>query len=93
MSDSGPISERRQFRRTTEAIGMPARLSDFSRHRDKDAVNGKRMVLWLQAIERDRNYARLLFGLPLIEPVSPEFRRWADGWIARNSRPARRDVP
>lgn len=84
------MTDRRQYRRTTDAIGMPARLSDYSRHRDKDAVNGKRMVRWLAAIERDRNYARLLFGLPLIEPVSPAFRKWADSWIARNSRPVRR---
>lgn len=80
------MTERHQFRRTTDAIGMPARLSDYSRHRDKDAVNGKRIVLWLKAIERDRNFARLLFGLPLIEPVSPAFRLWADGWVRRNSR-------
>lgn len=86
MSDSGPMTDRRQHRRTADAIGMPARLSDYSRHREKDTVNGRRAVLWLRAIDRDRNYARVLFGLPLIEPVSPEFRLWAEGWVRRNSR-------
>lgn len=34
--------------------------------------NGKRgdaMQVWLNAIKRDRNYARLLMGLPLRQPI------------------------
>lgn len=27
---------------------------------------------WLKAIEQDRNYSRILFGLPLEEPINPE---------------------
>lgn len=38
----------------------------------------KRWQAWFDAIQRDPNYARILFGLPLIEPVRTEVRRTAD---------------
>lgn len=38
----------------------------------------KRWQAWFDAIQRDQNYARILFGLPLIEPVRTEVRRTAE---------------
>lgn len=38
----------------------------------------KRWQAWFDAIQRDPNYGRVLFGLPLIEPVRTEVRRTAD---------------
>lgn len=39
---------------------------------------GRRIAVWLSAIRRDRNYARILLGLPLIEPVRTEVRLTAE---------------
>jgi uracil-DNA glycosylase len=39
---------------------------------------GRRIEVWLNAIRRDRNYARIVMGLPLIEPVRTEVRRTAE---------------
>lgn len=38
----------------------------------------KRWQRWYDAIQRDPNYARILFNLPLIEPVRTEVRLTAD---------------
>lgn len=38
----------------------------------------KRWQRWYDAIQRDPNYARMLLGLPLIEPIRTEVRRTAD---------------
>lgn len=38
----------------------------------------KRWRRWYDAIQRDRNYARILLGLPLIEPIRTEVRQTAD---------------
>lgn len=38
----------------------------------------KRWRRWYDAIQRDRNYARILMGLPLIEPIRTEVRQTAD---------------
>jgi len=35
-----------------------------------------KMLAWLEAIKRDRNFGRLLFGLPLRAPLSPAMRRY-----------------
>lgn len=81
----------KQYERTRLALGTPPRVPEWSNHRDKDAVKGRKAMAWLAAIESDRNYARLLFNLPLNEPVCPAFRRWSEGWIQRNSRQAKPD--
>lgn len=38
----------------------------------------KRWQQWLRAIERDRNFARILFALPLYAPVRTEVLEAAD---------------
>lgn len=38
----------------------------------------RRIQWWLDAIREDRNYARILFGLPLIAPVKPGMRAFRD---------------
>lgn len=38
----------------------------------------KRWARWHRAIQRDPNFARLLFNLPLIEPIRTEVRLTAD---------------
>lgn len=38
----------------------------------------KRWQAWFDAIQKDPNYARILFGLPLVEPIRTEVRRTAD---------------
>lgn len=38
----------------------------------------KQWQRWVAAIEQDRNYARILLGLPLIEPVRTEVRLTAE---------------
>lgn len=40
---------------------------------------GRRIAVWLRLIERDRNYARMLFGLPLRQPIRREIRLAAKG--------------
>lgn len=67
------------------ALGTPPRVPDFYGNYGKDIEKNRRIRAWLDAIARDRNYARVLMGLPLIEPVSPAFRRWADDWRSRNA--------
>lgn len=50
--------------------------SSFSHlwHKERE----RRWQKWYDAIQRDPNYARLLFNLPLIEPVRTGVRRTAD---------------
>lgn len=38
----------------------------------------KRWKQWYDAIQRDPNYSRILFNLPLKEPIRTEVRRTAD---------------
>lgn len=38
----------------------------------------KRWQRWYDLIQKDRNYARILLGLPLHEPIRTEVRRTAD---------------
>ena len=38
---------------------------------------GRRIARWLALIEQDRNYARILFNLPLHEPIRTEVRQMA----------------
>ena len=39
---------------------------------------GRRIAVWLAAIQKDRNYARMLLGLPLVAPVKTEVRLTAE---------------
>lgn len=50
--------------------------SSFSNgwHKERE----RRWQRWYDAIQRDQNYARMLFGLPLIEPIRTEVRLTAD---------------
>jgi hypothetical protein len=54
-----------------------------------NSQKARQVKAWLSAIERDRNFGRVLFGLPLIDP-SPAFQAWADDWTQRNTRFYRR---
>lgn len=38
----------------------------------------KRWKKWYDAIQRDRNYSRMLLGLPLKQPIRREVRRTAE---------------
>lgn len=38
---------------------------------------GRRIARWLALIEEDRNYARILFNLPLHKPIKKEVRQMA----------------
>ena len=38
---------------------------------------GRRIARWLELIQKDRNYGRILFNLPLREPIKKEVREMA----------------
>lgn len=38
---------------------------------------GRRIARWMELIEQDRNYGRILFNLPLQEPIKTEVREMA----------------
>lgn len=38
---------------------------------------GRRIARWLELIQKDRNYGRILFNLPLQEPIKKEVREMA----------------
>ena len=77
-------------KRIRAALGVPPPVPPVSMNRgnqpDQPNKRSGRIRKWLNAIERDRNYARVLLFQPLAEPVTPEFRAWADGWWRRNRR-------
>ena len=51
---------------------------------------GRRIAKWLALIERDRNYGRILFLLPLRGEVTPEVAQMARRFGYAGKRPPKR---
>lgn len=66
---------------------MPREDSMFktaSYYHHNTGVHGRNIQWWLQKIKQDRNYSRVLFGLPLIEPIRPGLRQFRDEFDRRH---------
>jgi hypothetical protein len=50
-----------------------------------DNEKNRNIRAWMRLIEKDRNYARILFGLPLQQPIKKGIREARDNWEAKQA--------
>lgn len=70
--------------RIRASLGVPPRAINPADGNGYNAyrrnARGDRIRWWVARIEEDRNYARIILGLPLKEPINPGIREFRDAY-------------